>query len=172
MSKAEDKLENNRLKYIDYTFKRHGIDPDSKEGQLIYYAYGHGYHQAEKDLELTWEDIAGILDITDVIANDDSMEECLKTMSEEEYCQEVLKRFKDFKKGKMEAKDSTCASEDLDKAAKEWLIPQLDKSYANYGERKMMELTRFDGYAMLEAIEFGANWMLNKITKQDKNKED
>jgi hypothetical protein len=63
-------------------------------------------------------------------------------------------------------------NEDLDKAAKEWLTPQLDKSYANYGERKMMELTRFDGYAMLDAIEFGANWMLNKITKQDKNKED
>ena len=53
-----------------------------------------GYHQAEKDLELTWEDIADILDITDVIANDDSMEERLKTMSEEEYCKEVLKRFK------------------------------------------------------------------------------
>ena len=53
-----------------------------------------GYHQAEKDNELTWEDIADILDITDVIANDDSMEERLKLMSEEEYCQEVLKRFK------------------------------------------------------------------------------
>ena len=49
-------------------------------------------------------------------------------------------------------------NEDLDKAAKEWLIPQLDKSYESYGERKMMELTRFDGYAMLEAIEFGAEW--------------
>lgn len=57
-----------------------------------------GYHQAEKDLELTWKDIADILDVTDVIANDDSMEERLKTMSEEGYCQEVLKRFKDLKK--------------------------------------------------------------------------
>lgn len=59
-----------------------------------------GYHQAEKDLELTWEDIASILDTTDVIANDDSMEERLKTMSEEEYCQEVLRRFKSYKEGK------------------------------------------------------------------------
>ena len=41
-----------------------------------------GYHQAEKDLELTWKDIADILDVTDIIANDDSMEERLKTMSE------------------------------------------------------------------------------------------
>ena len=49
-------------------------------------------------------------------------------------------------------------SEELEEASKEWLIPQLDKSYANYGEVKMMELTHFDGYAMLDAIEFGAKW--------------
>jgi len=49
-------------------------------------------------------------------------------------------------------------SEDLEEASKEWLRPQLDKSYANYGETKMMELTHFDGYAMLDAIEFGAKW--------------
>lgn len=56
-----------------------------------------GYHQAEKDLALSWKDIADILDVTDVIANDYSMEERLKTMSEEEYCQEVLKRFLEIK---------------------------------------------------------------------------
>ena len=49
-------------------------------------------------------------------------------------------------------------SEDLEEASKEWLTPQLDKSYADYGETKMMELTHFDGYAMLDAIEFGAKW--------------
>ena len=49
-------------------------------------------------------------------------------------------------------------SEDFGKAAKKWLRPQLDKSYANYGEAKKMELTRFDGYAMLDAIEFGVKW--------------
>lgn len=49
-------------------------------------------------------------------------------------------------------------SEDLEEASKEWLRPRLDESYANYGEDKMMELTRFDGYAMLDAIEFGAKW--------------
>ena len=52
-------------------------------------------------------------------------------------------------------------SEDLEEVSKEWLRPQLDKSYANYGEKKMMELTHFDGYAMLDAIEFGA-----KLQKQ------
>lgn len=54
-------------------------------------------------------------------------------------------------------------SEDLDEAGKEWLRPQLDKSYANYGEAKMMELTHFDGYSMLEAIEFGAQWQRDQI---------
>lgn len=34
-----------RQKYIDYTFKRHNIDPESREGQLIYYAYMHGMNQ-------------------------------------------------------------------------------------------------------------------------------
>jgi hypothetical protein len=56
-------------------------------------------------------------------------------------------------------------SEDLEEACKEWLRPQLDKSYANYGEAKMMELTRFDGYAMLDAIEFGAQWQKTNLWK-------
>ena len=56
------------------------------------------------------------------------------------------------------AKSEKPVSEDLEEASKEWLSPQLDKSYANYGEAKMMELTHFDGYAMLDAIDFGANW--------------
>ena len=63
--------------------------------ELCRFFYIKGYQQAEKDLELTWEDVADILDVTDIIANDDSMEVRLKTMSEEEYCQEVLKRFKE-----------------------------------------------------------------------------
>jgi len=54
-------------------------------------AYIAGYHQAEKDLELTWEDIEAIDQIFtdvfkdgfDVISNN--------------YYQEVLRRFKDLK---------------------------------------------------------------------------
>ena len=57
-------------------------------------------------------------------------------------------------------------SEDLEKVSKEWLRPQLDKSYANYGEGKMMELTHFDGYTMLEAIEFGAKWKEEQMMKK------
>ena len=56
-------------------------------------------------------------------------------------------------------------SEKLEVASKEWLIPQLDKSYAAYGETKQMELTHFDGYAMLDAIEFGAEWKEEQFEK-------
>lgn len=56
-------------------------------------------------------------------------------------------------------------SEDLEEASREWLIPQLDKSYAAYGETKQMELTHFDGYAMLDAIEFGAQWQKDQFEK-------
>ena len=38
-------------KYIDYTFKRHNIDPKSKEGLLIYYAYMHGMNQCLTQLK-------------------------------------------------------------------------------------------------------------------------
>ena len=37
-------------KYINYTFKRYNIDPESKEGQLIYYAYMHGINQCLNQL--------------------------------------------------------------------------------------------------------------------------
>lgn len=56
-------------------------------------------------------------------------------------------------------------SDDLEKASKEWLTPQLDKSYAAYGEAKMTELTKFDGYAMLDAIEFGTKWQLERVNE-------
>ena len=92
MSKAEERaLEVYPPKLVTYgdLFGEETLDDNS----LKRIVFIEGYQQAEKDLKLTWKDIADILDITDVIANDDSMEERLKTMSEEEYCQEVLKRF-------------------------------------------------------------------------------
>ena len=58
-------------------------------------------------------------------------------------------------------------SEDLEDVARKWLNLKLDKSYANYGETKMMELTHFDGYDMLDAIEFGAKWQKKKDLKEE-----
>ena len=49
--------------------------------------YIKGYKQAEKDLELTWKDMKLIWNITDEMDN----------MPEEEFYQEVLKRFKEIK---------------------------------------------------------------------------
>ena len=51
-------------------------------------AYEKGYQQAEKDLELTWKDMKLIWNIID---------EIMDNMSEEEFYQEVLKRFKNLK---------------------------------------------------------------------------
>ena len=75
-------------------------------------------------------------------------------------CLKIARRFYDMGKNSQEP-----ASEELEEASKEWLRPQLDKSYANYGEAKMMELTHFDGYAMLDAIEFGANRYKKQMIK-------
>lgn len=54
----EDSIkENLAQKYIDYTFKRHNIDPKSKEGQLIYYAYMHGMNQCIDKLIIGKENV-------------------------------------------------------------------------------------------------------------------
>ena len=51
--------------------------------------YIEGYHQAEKDLELTWEDLALIEKICK-----DFMRENDTPMNDEEFFGEVLKRYK------------------------------------------------------------------------------
>ena len=54
-----------------------------------------GYEQAEKDLELTWEDLATIEKI-----GDDLVKHNQTPMSDEEFYKEVLQRFKESKKNK------------------------------------------------------------------------
>ena len=56
--------------------------------------YDIGYHQAEKDLELTWEDIEIIVNIDKDTDNEESI---IGVRSNEEHYREVLKRFKDLK---------------------------------------------------------------------------
>lgn len=51
--------------------------------------YIEGYHQAEKDLELTWEDLATIEKL-----GDDFVKQNHTPMNDEEFYKEVLKRFK------------------------------------------------------------------------------
>ena len=52
------------------------------------YAFIDGYEQAEKDLELTWEDVRDILNIYEEVIDMDSCEDIYG---------EVLKRFRDYK---------------------------------------------------------------------------
>ena len=59
------------------------------------YAFIDGYEQAEKDLELTWEDITSINNIVTEMLN-----ECGDNIlydTEEKFCREVLKRFNEQK---------------------------------------------------------------------------
>ena len=63
-------------------------------------AYIAGYHQAEKDLELTWEDMRELYIIFAEV--DAEIELCKADDIKSEtigYFQEVLKRFKDLKNG-------------------------------------------------------------------------
>ena len=58
--------------------------------------YQQGYEQAEKDNELTWEDIEKITDIWDDLHEDETV--YIKTGCDTpEFYQEVLKRFKETK---------------------------------------------------------------------------
>ena len=55
--------------------------------------YQQGYDQAEKDLELSWNDVALILNVAEEFNRKNTV-----PISDEEYFKEVLKRFKDYKK--------------------------------------------------------------------------
>lgn len=60
------------------------------------WAYAEGYHQAEKDLELTWKDMRIILDAeNDILRECNSQKELvIETYpKEEDYYGEILKRF-------------------------------------------------------------------------------
>ena len=54
--------------------------------------HGQGYKQAEKDLELTWEDLAIIKQLSD-----DFVKHNQTPMSDEEFYKEIVKRFKERK---------------------------------------------------------------------------
>ena len=78
MSKAEDKA------YECFPNE----DIESKKAR---FGFLLGYHQAEKDLELTYDDICEIMEIREGV---------LDMNSYENLYEEILKRFKDFKERK------------------------------------------------------------------------
>jgi hypothetical protein len=82
MSKAEDR-------YLEHFQDVRLRNCSSKEAFLL------GYHQAEKDNELTWEDISIIRQI--MFDYNRTIRNGVAIPNDEEYCQEVLKRFKERK---------------------------------------------------------------------------
>ena len=87
MSKAEDR-------YLEHFQDGRIRNCSSKEVFLL------GYHQAEKDNELTWEDMR---ELYIIFAEVDTEIELCKTDIKAEtigYYDEVLKRFKEFKERK------------------------------------------------------------------------
>ena len=91
MSKAEDRA------LEAYPFSRAYTDNDIEyDGNFCNrLPYIEGYEQAEKDLELSWEDLATIGKL-----GDDFIKHNHTPMSDEKFYKEVLKRFKDFKERK------------------------------------------------------------------------
>ena len=89
MSKAEERAK-----------ERYWLEPSNIDTQNKYQAYLEGYHQAEKDLELTWEDIETIGELRLNVALElrrKELESPIKAplkFTIEDMCKEVLKRFK------------------------------------------------------------------------------
>ena len=92
----DDKEALEALKYIGLECECTSVFNEAQEAKQAYFI--EGYHQAEKDIELTWRDLKTLDDISD-----DVYAECDVEMFDEiEYYQEVLKRFKNFKEKKGE----------------------------------------------------------------------
>lgn len=82
MSKAEERAK-----------ERYWLEPSNIKTQEKYAAYVEGYHQAEKDLELGWEDMEQIYNICSEVFLD---YEVTRTNMQKIW-KEALKRFKERK---------------------------------------------------------------------------
>jgi hypothetical protein len=91
MSKAEDRA----LEAYPIVISQHSDnckEYDSNESDRL--TFIEGYHQAEKDLELTVEDIVYIIETY----NELEFSREFATVTFNDTCKEVLKRFKEIKK--------------------------------------------------------------------------
>ena len=85
----DDKEGLEALKYIGIECECASVFNEAQEAKQAYFI--EGYHQAEKDLELTWEEIYSILYFEREVLREFGNEE----HSNEEVCKEVWKRFKE-----------------------------------------------------------------------------
>lgn len=102
MSKAEEKsliAYPKKIEWVGNQWDGAPFDVNSEKR----FGYQQGYHQAEKDLELTWEDIRIILDAENDIIRECNSQKKLVIVTYpkgEDYYGEILKRFKERKDGK------------------------------------------------------------------------
>lgn len=118
-------------------------DPFDRSKRLV---YRNGYHQAEKDLALTWEDIRKI-----VVISEDVFEEG-NNLFEEEYYEEVLKRY--FGGKEMRKLEDMCVvCNDHDKPSCGYEVRKLQRkcSYNDFIERGY-DLAEQDIIALIESI--------------------
>ena len=85
-------------KAVEKAYKAYPLTKDNRlnhERNAKRVGFQQGYEQAEKDLELTWEDINDIKLLTDQVECD--YEEIDKKLYTKDFYEEVLKRFKEIK---------------------------------------------------------------------------
>ena len=85
-------------KAVEKAYKAYPLTEDNHlnhERNAKRVGFQQGYEQAEKDLELTWEDINDIKLLTDQVECD--YEEIDKKLYTKDFYEEVLKRFKEIK---------------------------------------------------------------------------
>ena len=95
MSKAEELARKYVLPMLDNHYAKYGENKQMQlsrfDGLDIVSSYEEGYHQAEKDLELSWEDIETIQEMANKYCKHHSCEPRFFVYSE------ILKRFKERK---------------------------------------------------------------------------
>ena len=92
MSKAEEATNDFCTRCFKYG-KCHKVQSECTMADSYQEGYEDGYHQAEKDLELTWEDVRRIYLIVNSTINDVGMD----NLTDKSLYQEVLRRFKAHK---------------------------------------------------------------------------
>ena len=96
MEKRIDKATERALEaYPKETRDITGFVVDIGHPQYMRDLYIEGYHQAEKDLELTWEDISKIISIDQQVCGTMGISDY--THSHQQAMEEVLKRYKERK---------------------------------------------------------------------------
>lgn len=102
MSKAEDLSRQYVMPFLDKQYEKYGehkqMELSRFDGYDMMSAYEEGYQQAEKDMELSWEDIGIIISIDQQVCGVMGISDYID--NHQQAMEEVLKRFKERKENK------------------------------------------------------------------------